>query len=317
MSAPPAPTARYRGRFAPSPSGPLHFGSLLAALASYCDARAVNGEWLVRIEDVDTPRSRPGAATAILQTLEQYGFQWDGPVVHQSARHALYDQALTQLDARSALFACICSRRDLALAPLSATGERRYPGTCRIRASPAVAGRQHAVRVAVGEGHVEFIDRLQGLQRQDLARDVGDFIVQRADGLHAYQLAVVIDDAAQGINAIVRGADLLASTPRQIFLQRLLGLPVPSYLHVPVAINCHGAKLSKQTFARRLPDAPVPALIAAWQFLDQPELPDAALSITEFWAFAHAAWSPRRLPPVPMLLSPAQFDKSVPADGRV
>lgn len=303
-------TARYRGRFAPSPSGPLHFGSLIAALASYCDARAAGGDWLVRIEDVDTPRSRPGAESAIMRTLERYRFAWDGAVVRQSDRRALYDDALATLAARHALYACVCSRRDLEDAPFSTTGERCYPGTCRHRDVAIAAGRRHALRVAVGADVVRFTDRLQGPQRQQLATDVGDFVVRRADGLHAYQLAVVVDDAEQGINAVVRGADLLASTPRQIFLQELLGLPVPSYLHVPVAIDRSGAKLSKQTLARQLPDDPLPALLAAWRFLDQLP-PDAApASAAEFWAFAHAAWLPRRLPPVPMLPAPAQFDRA-------
>lgn len=302
--------ARYRGRFAPSPSGPLHFGSLIAALASFCDARAADGEWLVRIEDVDTPRTRPGAESAILRTLERYQFAWDGAVLRQSDRSALYDSALQTLAERNVVYACVCSRRDLENAPYTVTGERCYPGTCRGRGVTVAAGRRHALRVAVGNDSVAFTDRLQGPQRQQLATDVGDFIVRRADGLHAYQLAVVIDDAEQGINAVVRGADLLASTPRQIFLQRLLGLPPSSYLHVPVAINRSGAKLSKQTLARRLPDDPLPALLAAWHFLDQSPPYAALASVAEFWAFAHAAWSPQRLPPVSMLPAPAQFDKA-------
>lgn len=302
--------ARYRGRFAPSPSGPLHFGSLIAALASFCDARAADGEWLVRIEDVDTPRTRPGAESAILRTLERYQFAWDGAVLRQSDRSALYDSALGTLAARNVVYACVCSRRDLENAPHTATGERCYPGTCRGRGVTVAAGRRHALRVAVGDDSVAFTDRLQGPQRQQLATDVGDFVVRRADGLHAYQLAVVIDDAEQGINTVVRGADLLASTPRQIFLQQLLGLPALSYLHVPVAIHRSGAKLSKQTLAQRLPDDPLPALLAAWRFLDQSPPHAALASVAEFWAFAHAAWSPRRLPPVSMLPAPAQFDQT-------
>jgi glutamyl-Q tRNA(Asp) synthetase len=304
------PPARYRGRFAPSPTGPLHFGSLIAALASYCDARAAGGEWLVRIEDVDTPRSRPGAESSIMRTLERYQFAWDGAVARQSDRSALYDNALATLAARGVLYACVCSRRDLEHAPFSATGERCYPGTCRGRGVTLAARQRHALRVAVDDDSVTFTDRLQGPQRQQLATDVGDFVVRRADGLHAYQLAVVIDDAEQGITAVVRGAELLASTPRQIFLQRLLGLSPMSYLHVPVAINRAGTKLSKQTLAQRLPDDPLPALLAAWQFLDQPPPHAAPASVTEFWTFAHAAWSPLQLPPVPMLPAPPQFDKA-------
>lgn len=307
-SSPAAPAVRYRGRFAPSPSGPLHFGSLLAALASYCDARAAGGDWLLRIEDVDAPRSRPGATSAILHTLERYGFEWDGPVWRQSTRGARYDEAMAVLTSRGALYACTCSRRDLADALPTTIGERRYPGTCRV-ASPSIAtGTRHAVRAVVEPGVVAFTDRLQGPQQQDVARDVGDFVVRRTDGLHAYQLAVVIDDADQQINAVVRGADLLASTPRQIVLQRMLSLSTPSYLHVPVAIDRAGAKLSKQTRAPGLPEQPLPALLAAWRFLDQPAPAATPLSVAEFWAFAHIAWLPTRLPPVAMLPAPPQFE---------
>ncbi len=317
-SAPVAPAARYRGRFAPSPSGPLHFGSLLAALASYCDARVAGGEWLLRIEDVDAPRSRPGATSAILHTLERYGFEWDGPVWQQSTRAARYDEALAALAARGALYPCTCSRRDLADAVVTAIGERRYPGTCRVTPAAVGTGTRHALRARVEPGEVTFTDRLQGPQQQDVARDVGDFVVRRADGLHAYQLAVVIDDADQQVNAVVRGADLLASTPRQIVLQWMLDLPTPSYLHVPVAIDCAGAKLSKQTRAPRLPDQPLPALLAAWRFLEQPAPPASFLSVPEFWAFAHAAWSASRLPPVAMLPSPPQYeDDGSPGRARI
>ena len=231
----PRDSHHYRGRFAPSPTGPLHFGSLVAALASYCDARAAGGEWLVRIEDVDEPRSRPGAESAILHSLTRYGFAWDGPIVRQSERSAAYESALAQLRAIKAVYPCACTRRELEAAPFGAAGERVYPGTCRNRMASGEAPRAQRVRVEATA--VAFVDRLQGPQRQDLARDIGDFVVRRADGLYAYQLAVVVDDALQGVTTIVRGADLLASTPRQIFLQRLLGVPTPDYLHVPVAIN--------------------------------------------------------------------------------
>ena len=293
---------RYRGRFAPSPTGPLHFGSLVAALASYCDARAAGGEWLVRIEDVDEPRSRPGAESAILHSLERYGFAWDGPVVRQSERSVEYESALARLRAVGAVYPCACTRRELEAAPFGAVGERVYPGTCRDRMPPDRV--QRAQRVRVDATSVAFIDRLQGPQRQDLARDIGDFVVRRADGLYAYQLAVVVDDALQGVTTIVRGADLLASTPRQIFLQRLLGVPTPDYLHVPVAINRAGEKLSKQTHALPLPDDPVPPLLAAWRFLDQ-RAPDARPgSAAEFLGWAARTWSRATLPPVAMLPGP-------------
>jgi glutamyl-Q tRNA(Asp) synthetase len=301
-------TARYRGRFAPSPTGPLHFGSLVAALASYADARAHAGEWRVRIEDVDEPRARPGAEAEILATLDRYGFIWDGDVVRQSDRTDCYASAEAALrDARLA-YECACTRREIEGAPVGPGGERIYPGTCR-NGIPAdrARRRERASRMRVGDTIVAFADRLQGSQRQDLARDVGDFIVRRADGLFAYQLAVVVDDFDQGITHVVRGADLLASTPRQIALQRALGYPSPSYLHVPVALNANGEKLSKQTRALPLPHDPLPALAAAWRFLGQEALP-APVSVEEFWRFAQSAWSPSRLPPVSMLLAPVARD---------
>jgi glutamyl-Q tRNA(Asp) synthetase len=309
VPAPPeAEVPRYRGRFAPSPTGPLHFGSLIAALASYVDARAAGGEWLVRIEDIDTPRSQSGCAKDMLATLERYGFRWDGAVAWQSTRTAFYARALADLRSRELVYPCTCSRRDLAQAPLAPGGERVYPGTCReLRASDA-SEKAHAWRLRVGAARIAFVDRLQGPREQDLAREVGDFAVRRSDRLYAYQLAVVVDDAEQGITDIVRGADLLASTARQVFLQRALGLPTPRYLHVPVAINSSGEKLSKQTRAAPLPDAPLSALLAAWRFLDQALPDDAPGTIDEFWSFAFAHWQPRRLPPVAMLPAPHVFE---------
>ena len=295
-----------RGRFAPSPTGPLHFGSLIAAMASYADAKARGGRWLLRIEDVDAPRARPDSEAAILATLVRYGFAWDGGVVRQSERTSRYAAALASLVARDLAYPCACSRRELAAsAPPGPLGERVYPGTCARGAPPDRAARKaRAWRVRVAGARVGFVDRVQGAQAQELGHDVGDFVVQRADGLYAYQMAVVVDDADAGISHVVRGADLLASTPRQIHLQRLLSLNEPAYLHVPVAINAAGEKLSKQTRATELPDAPLAALRAAWSFLDQP-VPDAApRTASEFWAFALRAWTPRRIPPVAMLPAP-------------
>ncbi|MCC7325267.1 MAG: tRNA glutamyl-Q(34) synthetase GluQRS [Burkholderiales bacterium] len=298
----------YRGRFAPSPTGPLHFGSLVAALASYCDARAAGGQWLLRIEDVDTPRSRAGAEEAIVAALARCGFVWDGPILRQSQRQAIYADALERLRAAGAIFDCTCTRRDLESAPMGAAGERVYPGTCRDGLPQSLTTRSTRARCAqrlrVDSDVVTFVDLLQGPQRQDLASEVGDFVVRRSDGLFAYQLAVVVDDALQEISTVVRGADLLASTPRQILLQRRLQLPAPEYLHVPVAIGSTGEKLSKQTQARALPENPLPALLAAWRFLDQP-MPEAApATVADFLAFATRAWSRVRLPPVPMLPAP-------------
>jgi glutamyl-Q tRNA(Asp) synthetase len=302
--------AAVRGRFAPSPTGPLHFGSLIAAVASYCDARAAGGQWLVRIEDVDLPRARPGAERAIMEALERYGFAWDGPVVRQSERGAVYEAALQRLRRAGDVYECACARRDLAGAPIGAGGERVYPSTCRggIPADRAHR-RARAWRFRVGDAVVDWRDRLQGAQTQDLAREVGDFVVRRADGLFAYQVAVVADDEAQGVTDVVRGADLIASTARQILLQRRLGFATPTYLHVPIAIDGAGLKLSKQTLAAPVPDTPLPALVAAWRFLDQPlaEGSAAPASVDEFWRAAISSWNPARLPPVAMLPAPRAF----------
>jgi glutamyl-Q tRNA(Asp) synthetase len=299
---------RHCGRFAPSPTGPLHFGSLVAALASFCDARAAGGRWLLRIEDVDAPRSRPGAEQAMVATLARCGFEWDGPIVRQSERIALYDSALARLRTASRLFACACTRRELESAPIGVAGERVYPGTCRNGIAPERRGRTHlSQRLRVDDVVIEFVDVLQGAQRQDLAREVGDFVVRRADGLYAYQLAVVIDDMLQGVTTVVRGADLLASTPRQIYLQQVLDLPTPEYLHIPVALDALGEKLSKQTQARALPADPLPAMLAAWRFLDQ-RMPEARQdSPGDFLAYAVRAWSRSRLPPVAMLPAPREL----------
>ncbi len=260
----------------------------------------------MRIEDVDAPRSRPGAEQQILATLARYGLAWDGPVVHQTQRTAAYEDALVRLRTRGDVYACTCTRRELETAPLGAGGERVYPGTCRDDRRVG-ARAAHAIRVRVDDATIAFTDLLQGPQEQALASDVGDFVVRRADGLFAYQLAVVVDDAALGVTTVVRGADLLSSTPRQIWLQQRLALPTPEYLHVPVAINAAGEKLSKQTDALALPDDPVPALMAAWRFLAQP-LPDArSESAAAFLDHATRAWSRHALPPVAMLPAPRGY----------
>jgi glutamyl-Q tRNA(Asp) synthetase len=227
----------YRGRFAPSPTGPLHFGSLVAALGSYLDAKAHGGEWLVRMEDIDTPRVVPGAADDILRTLERFGFEWDGPVLYQSSRMEAYEEALATLRRRDLVFPCSCSRKDV--------GDLPYPGTCRQGAK----GDRSSWRLRVESGLVEFEDRRLGLQRQNVLDHVGDFPLKRADGLFTYQMAVVVDDAFQKVTDVVRGEDLLDSTSRQILLQRALGLPEARYLHLPVVLNSDGQKLSKQTGA--------------------------------------------------------------------
>jgi len=287
----------YTGRFAPSPTGPLHFGSLLAALASCLEARYRNGQWLVRMEDIDPPREVAGAADLILRTLERYGFEWDGAVMFQSRRDEAYRVALDELRRAGALYACRCSRRETLEASAALNlAPGIYPGTCR-GAGHALAG-PGALRVRTDGVTTTFTDRLQGPQRQDVEREVGDFVVRRADGLWAYQLAVVVDDAAQGITDVVRGSDLLDSTPRQLHLQHLLGLPTPGYLHLPVAVNAAGEKLSKQTHAPALPmDDPLPPLWQALAFLGQ--RPPAELlegDVTALWQWAVGHWDSGAIP---------------------
>lgn len=250
---------RPRGRFAPSPTGPLHFGSLVAALGSWLFARAAGGDWLVRIEDIDPPREVPGAAAGQLATLAAFGMAPDEPPVFQSGRGALYEAALAQLLARGEAFECHCSRTDLA----AARGIHRACVAGRRRRTPAI-------RLRVPDGRLGFDDRLQGRYEQDLGREVGDVVLRRADGYWAYQLAVVVDDAAQGITEVVRGADLLDSTPRQILLQQRLGLPTPAYAHLPLVRDAAGRKLGKSLAALPVDAAdPLPALRAAWAFLGQ------------------------------------------------
>lgn len=297
----------YRGRFAPSPTGPLHFGSLVAAVGSYLDARAAGGEWLLRMEDVDEPRSAPGAADAILRTLERLGFAWNGEVAHQSRRKALYRAAFERLRLDASVFACACTRREVADSALGPDGAPRYPGTCRIGLPPGREAR--AWRLKVEPGLLCFDDALQGRICQDLAAEVGDFVVLRADGYFAYQLAVVVDDAEQGVTHVVRGADLLDSTPRQIRLQQLLGVVQPNYLHLPAAVNAAGEKLSKQTRAVPIDAArPQAALAAVLGFLGQEppaELSNADLDSLWRWAVTH--WDRSRLPRSRCAAAPAGY----------
>lgn len=286
----------YRGRFAPSPTGPLHFGSLVAAVGSYLEAKSHGGEWLLRMEDLDSPRAQAGAADAILRTLEACGLHWDGDILYQSRRSAAYRAALMQLEARGLVYACGCSRREIADSGLGPDGALIYPGTCRKGLAPGKQAR--ATRVRVDHAPIEFEDAVQGRIRQDLAAEVGDFVLLRADGLYAYQLAVVVDDTEQGITDVVRGADLLDSTPRQIYLQRLLGLPTPRYLHLPAAVNAAGEKLSKQTLAPPV-DAhdPLPVLVQVLEFLGQaPPEPLRRATLSEFWDWALAHWDARHIP---------------------
>jgi glutamyl-Q tRNA(Asp) synthetase len=262
-------SASYRGRFAPSPTGPLHFGSLVAAVASWMDARACGGEWRVRIEDVDTTRTIPGAADEILRALEALGLEWDGEIAWQSRRTPLYEAALDALRRGGAVYRCRCSRKEIADSAARGLEGAIYPGTCRGLALGAT--QPGADRLLVPAGRIGFEDRVQGRIEQEVCAEIGDFVLKRRDGLHAYQLAVVVDDAEQAITDVVRGADLLLSTPRQILLQRLLGLPTPRYLHFPVATGASGEKLSKQTLAPSVDTLrPAEMLTRALQFLGQP-----------------------------------------------
>jgi len=280
----------YRGRVAPSPTGPLHLGSLVAALASWLDARAHGGRWLVRIEDIDPPREQPGAARAQLAALAALGLQPDAPPTWQSAHSDRYRRALERLQLGGHVYRCVCSRADVEQAAARAgLPPTVYPGTCRERQVPEGPA---ALRVRVPARSVGFVDRACAAFAQQLEREVGDFVVQRADGLWAYQLAVVVDDAAEGITDVVRGADLLDNTPRQIHLQQLLQLPTPRYLHVAVVTNEAGEKLSKQTGAAALDLAdPLGQLELAWRHLGFGAT--GAATAGEFLAHAVPAWGAR------------------------
>lgn len=281
--------APYVGRFAPSPTGPLHFGSLLAAVASYLQARAHGGRWLLRVEDIDPPREQPGADKTIIDALEAYGFAWDGPVTYQSRFAERHEGLLQRLLDDGHAYACSCSRRDLADArrgPLGAI----YPGTCRNGSRMSDV----AIRVRTDDEPIRFVDALQGAQTQRLESESGDFVIKRRDGLIAYQLAVVADDHEQGITEVVRGIDLLDVTPRHIHLQRLLGFASPDYLHIPVAENPDGKKLSKLTGATEIEQNDVrPPLVRTLDALGQRPARDLAdCSLDSIWAWAIENWQP-------------------------
>ncbi len=298
----PASDAGYRGRFAPSPTGPLHFGSLVAALGSWLYARRAGGVWLVRVEDLDPPREVAGATEAQLAALAAFGLESDEPVLRQSERGAHYQAALLRLLAQGDAFECRCSRSELTdeegIHRRCIGNDRNRPAAIRLRPPAQVIGLD---------------DAIQGRFEQNLAEDVGDFVIRRADGLWAYQLAVVVDDAAQGITEVVRGADLLDSTPRQRWLQRRLGLPPPSWAHLPLVVDADGRKLSKSTAALPVdPAEPLPALRAAWRFLgqDAQALGDAG-SVATLLAAARRAFDPGRIPRVPSLPLAALHNASV------
>lgn len=282
------PLEAHAGRYAPSPTGDLHMGSLVAALAAFLQARANGAPWYMRIDDLDTPRVVPGAAARILRTLEAFGLYWDGPVLYQSQRGRAYDEALAQLRTQGRLFDCGCTRREAQTGPPGLDGPI-YPGACR---AGLAAGREaRSIRVVVDDEPVGINDRVQGCYRQNLATDIGDFVVRRADGIVAYQLATVVDDATQGVAEVVRGADLLSSTPRQLFLGRALGYAEHSYAHVPLLVDAQGEKLGKSNGslalnARRRGDE----LVAALSLLGQgppPELASESIERIVEWAIEH------------------------------
>ncbi|MGB5332408.1 MAG: tRNA glutamyl-Q(34) synthetase GluQRS [Woeseiaceae bacterium] len=290
-------SATYVGRFAPSPTGPLHFGSLVAAVASYLQAKVHDGQWLLRIEDIDPPREQPGATDAILKALDRYGFEWHGDVIYQSGSRQAHEEALQSLLDRALAYRCGCSRRDLADAPRGALGTI-YPGTCRNGCDAA----ETAIRLRTAEVPVSFVDGLQGPQTQHLEQESGDFVIRRRDGLIAYHLAVVVDDAIEGITEVVRGIDLMDSTPRQIWLQQLLGYRTPDYIHIPVVTHPNGDKLSKLTAAPGIPtNNRARVLVAALVALQQEPPQDLPLrGLSEVWQWAIENW---RLEPMQEQLS--------------
>jgi glutamyl-Q tRNA(Asp) synthetase len=285
----------YRGRFAPSPTGPLHAGSMLAAIASYLDARAHGGTWLIRIEDVDRERCSPQWTQHILQTLSHFGLESDEPVVIQSERSECYEAALTQLQQENRLYRCDCSRKRIEQEGRAGADGWVYSGKCRSR--DLQGDEQTALRLRVNDGTFSFDDRAQGHISQNVAQEIGDFVLKRRDGLYAYQLACVVDDALQGITHIVRGCDLLLNTPRQLALQQALGYPTPStpsYLHAPVLVNSEGQKLSKQTLAAPIEGERKAVLRQVLTWLNQP-LPDEHLSLEQQWKAAIKLWDAQRL----------------------
>lgn len=287
---------RYRGRFAPSPTGPLHLGSLVAAMGSYLDAKSNHGEWLVRIDDLDPPRVVSGATKEILSTIDCLGMEWDGEVVLQSKRNAIYQEALASLGKLGQIYPCACTRKEIADSSMMGKSGPIYPGTCRNNSS--ACRKTSAWRIKTKDGPIVFQDVLNGSVSQRLSREVGDFVLQRADGVYAYQLAVVVDDAEQKITHVVRGADLQDSTPRQIYLQQLLGYPMPTYMHLPLVTNCAGEKLSKQTRAAPIDlSNALGQLVTALRFLGQ-EPPEGLSNsdIPSFWQWAIENWQSAKVP---------------------
>jgi len=296
----------YCGRFAPSPSGPLHAGSLLTALGSWLEADRNRGRWLLRIDDIDPPREQAGASAGILHTLEQFGFQWHGPVIYQSTRLAHYRAAMETLRQGGHLFGCACTRREIANLGINGPNSLIYPGTCRNGLAPG--RRTRAWRVRCGDAAIRFRDQFQGTLQTRLADTIGDFVVRRADGHMAYHLAAAVDDGDCGITHLVRGHDLLWCTPPQQYLQQLLGLAVPACGHLPVVVDASGQKLSKQSRAAPLdPSRPVPQLWNALSALRQDPPADLRhADLHSLWAWARKNWRPQSLQGLTSVPAPAE-----------
>ena len=284
----------YRGRFAPSPTGPLHFGSLLAAISSYAQARQQQGKWLVRIEDVDLPRCDSNSTSLILKALEAYGMHWDEDIIYQSQRNQYYQAALDILNAQNDTYGCACTRKEINKTIID--NSHIYPGTCRNGLPAGKSAR--SIRMRTDNKKISFSDKIQNPISQHLLDEVGDFIIKRSDNLFAYQLAVVVDDAEQNITEVVRGSDMLDSTPRQIYLQQHLNYATPDYMHIPLAAHSDGHKLSKQTMAPAIAlDNPCPTLIKALNFLGQ-QVPDELrdTNIQTIWEWVIENWSAKNIP---------------------
>lgn len=294
----------YIGRFAPSPTGPVHYGSLIAAVGSYLQAKKNNGEWIIRMEDVDITRKVEGADVEILNTLEAFGFTWHGEIIYQSNQTKYYQQAVEQLVSQSMVFPCLCSRKQLA-----ETSNDIYPGTCRHRRLPEKD--DHALRVLSKNIIIEFNDIVMGKQSQNIEQQCGDFIIKRRDGLFAYQLAVVVDDAQQNITEVVRGADLLDSTARQIYLQQLLNYPTPGYCHLPLAVDSTGNKISKSEGAIKINIKHKEALlVSVLEFLGQQPPADLIKSnISDIWTWAISHWQIKSVPAVKTIQAHLHYDQ--------
>jgi len=297
-------TSSYIGRYAPSPTGPLHFGTLVAAVGSYLQAKSQQGKWLMRIEDVDTTRSVAGAADDMLRSFEHFGFEWHGEVIYQSHRTKLYEQALAALTDKKLVYPCTCSRKQIADDTIEGFPVGIYNGKCRFRTLPL--NEEHALRIRTGDTAITFEDQVMGKYSQQLNTECGDFVIKRRDDLFAYQLAVVVDDALQGVTEVVRGTDLLDSTPRQIYLQQQLGYAQPDYLHLPLVVDENQQKLGKSTGGAALDSSqPVKPLVAALKHLGQ-QPPDELYTteLKSFWQWAIEHWKLHNIPKQNQTLTP-------------